>query len=69
MAPKNLQEIFDQTDTVELLRNSQLGAYIYPVVPPSSRTGAASSAPGAIRPCCTTSPTTWSTSSSRARTP
>jgi len=32
MAPKNLQEILDQTDAVELLRNSQIGAYIYPVV-------------------------------------
>jgi vanillate/3-O-methylgallate O-demethylase len=31
---KNLQEILDATDnTVELLRNSQLGAYVYPVVP------------------------------------
>jgi vanillate/3-O-methylgallate O-demethylase len=30
----NLQELLDQTgDTVELLRNSQIGAYIYPVVP------------------------------------
>jgi vanillate/3-O-methylgallate O-demethylase len=32
--PQNLQEVLDRTDnTVELLRNSQLGAYIYPVVP------------------------------------
>lgn len=34
MKPKNLQEVLDQAgNTVELLRNSQLGAYIYPVVP------------------------------------
>jgi vanillate/3-O-methylgallate O-demethylase len=34
MTAKNLQELLDQTgDTVSLLRNSQLGAYIYPVVP------------------------------------
>jgi len=33
MPAKNLQEVLDQTDTVELLRNSQIGAYIYPVVP------------------------------------
>jgi vanillate/3-O-methylgallate O-demethylase len=34
MSAKNLQDLLDQTgDTVELLRNSQLGAYIYPVVP------------------------------------
>jgi vanillate/3-O-methylgallate O-demethylase len=31
--PKNLQEILDANDTVELLRNSQIGAYVYPVVP------------------------------------
>ena len=34
MTAKNLQELLDQTgDTVGLLRNSQLGTYIYPVVP------------------------------------
>jgi vanillate/3-O-methylgallate O-demethylase len=34
MSAKNLQEVLDQAgDAVELLRNSQLGAYIYPVVP------------------------------------
>ena len=34
MTAKNLQEVLDQSgSTVELLRNSQLGAYIYPVVP------------------------------------
>jgi vanillate/3-O-methylgallate O-demethylase len=34
MSAKNLQELLDQAgNTVELLRNSQLGAYIYPVVP------------------------------------
>ncbi|RYF61459.1 MAG: aminomethyl transferase family protein [Comamonadaceae bacterium] len=34
MSPKNLQDVLDQAgNTVELLRNSQLGTYIYPVVP------------------------------------
>src|SRR5579871_6283540 len=34
MSPKNLQELLDSVgNTVELLRNSQLGAYVYPVVP------------------------------------
>ncbi len=34
MSAKNLQELLDRAgNTVELLRNSQLGAYIYPVVP------------------------------------
>jgi vanillate/3-O-methylgallate O-demethylase len=34
MTAKNLQELLDQTgNTVQLLRDSQIGAYIYPVVP------------------------------------
>jgi vanillate/3-O-methylgallate O-demethylase len=34
MTPSNLQELLDESgNTVELLRNSQIGAYIYPVVP------------------------------------
>ncbi|SDH16407.1 vanillate/3-O-methylgallate O-demethylase [Nonomuraea jiangxiensis] len=34
MSAKNLQEVLDQAgNTVELLRNSQIGAYVYPVVP------------------------------------
>src|SRR5579875_3287745 len=34
MPPSNLQEVLDGTDNiVEHLRNSQIGAYIYPVVP------------------------------------
>jgi vanillate/3-O-methylgallate O-demethylase len=33
-SPTNLQELLDQSgNTVELLRDSQIGAYIYPVVP------------------------------------
>jgi len=35
VAPKNLQEVLDASDgVVDLLRNSQIGAYIYPVVAP-----------------------------------
>src|SRR6201999_803975 len=34
MTPSNLQDLLDASpNTVELLRNSQIGAYIYPVVP------------------------------------
>jgi vanillate/3-O-methylgallate O-demethylase len=33
MSAKNLQEVLDSTDVVQMLRNAQLGAYIYPVVP------------------------------------
>ena len=29
----NLQELLDQQNPVEMLRNSQIGSYIYPVVP------------------------------------
>src|SRR5690606_22342810 len=29
----NLQELLNETSAVELLRNSQIGSYIYPVVP------------------------------------
>ncbi|HEV8104710.1 MAG TPA: hypothetical protein VGP69_13350, partial [Gaiellaceae bacterium] len=32
MTPTNLQQVLDATDPVELLRNSQIGAYVYPVV-------------------------------------
>ena len=32
MTPSNLQEILDVVPAVELLRNSQVGAYVYPVV-------------------------------------
>jgi vanillate/3-O-methylgallate O-demethylase len=34
MTPSSLQEVLDEAgNTVELLRNSQIGAYVYPVVP------------------------------------
>jgi vanillate/3-O-methylgallate O-demethylase len=34
MTSRNLQQLLDQTpNTVDMLRNSQIGAYIYPVVP------------------------------------
>ncbi|MEI9892322.1 MAG: hypothetical protein WDN45_19310 [Caulobacteraceae bacterium] len=34
MSPRNLEEVLNQAgNTVKHLRNSQLGAYIYPVVP------------------------------------
>ena len=34
MTPSNLQELLAESgNTVDLLRNSQIGAYVYPVVP------------------------------------
>src|ERR1700689_666110 len=34
MPEKNLEEMLKTRNPVEMLRNSQIGAYIYPVVPP-----------------------------------
>ncbi len=36
MSPKNLEEVLKKNagNTVDMLRNSQIGAYVYPVVPP-----------------------------------
>ena len=60
VSARNLQEVLDRSgNIVELLRSSQIGTYIYPVVRPSSPTGGASSVPGARRPSCSTSPTIW----------
>ena len=68
MTASNLQEVLDNApSTVELLRNSQEGAYVYPVVPTSSPTGAEQVAWARPR-CCSTSRTTWRTCTSRART-
>jgi vanillate/3-O-methylgallate O-demethylase len=34
MTRKNLEQLLQETDnTVDMLRNSQIGAYVYPVVP------------------------------------
>ena len=33
MADKNLEEMVKTRNPVEMLRNSQIGAYVYPVVP------------------------------------
>ncbi len=64
MSPKNLQELLDESgNIVELLRNSQIGAYIYPVVPSEFSNWRHEQRPGATRSCSSTSPTTWSTCS------
>jgi len=50
MAARNLEEILAASgNTVQLLRNSQLGAYVYRWSRPSSATGAASSGVAAQR--------------------
>ena len=60
MADKNLEEMLKPRNPVEMLRNSQIGAYVYPVVPVGIlATGATSRWPGARPRCCSTSRTTW----------
>src|SRR3954452_18750268 len=55
MTAKNLQELLDQTgDTVGLLRNSQLGTYIYPVVPSEFTNWGVSRRHGSRPPCSST---------------
>src|SRR5690349_13166097 len=69
MSAKNLQEVLDNAgNTVELLRNSQLGAYIYPVVPAEFTNWRREVLAWRERRCCTTRRTTWSTCSSSATT-
>jgi hypothetical protein len=50
MSHTNLESVLKSAgNPVKLLRNSQLGAYVYPVVPSEFQTGATNSAPGANR--------------------
>ena len=60
MNPHNLEGVLEAAGgTVAMLRNSQLGAYVYPVVAPEFSNGATSSAPGAKARSCSTNPTIW----------
>ena len=60
MAANNLEQLLSsQGNIVDMLRNSQLGAYVHPVVAPEFPTGAANSGPGSTARCCSTSRTTW----------
>ena len=57
---KNLQELLDESgSTVELLRNSKLGTYIYPVVPTEFSNWRREQKAWRTRLCCTTRRTTW----------
>ena len=69
MAAKNLQEILDQTHPVELLRNSQVGAYVYPVVAAEFTNWRREQQAWREQRSSTTSRITWSTSSSWGPTP
>ena len=60
MSAQNLESLLEAVgESGQLLRNSQIGAYVYPVVPPNTQTGATSNAPGAKPPCSSTSRITW----------
>ena len=68
MTARNLEDVLKAAgNTVKMLRNSQLGAYVYPVVAPEfSNWRDEQRAWRRQRACCSTSPTTWRTSTSRA---
>ena len=69
MATSNLQQVLDAAgNTVELLRNSQIGTYIYPVVPAEFSNWRREQKAWRETAVLSTRPTTWSMSSSRART-
>ena len=70
MSHKNLEELLRTVgNPVNMIRNSQIGAYVYPVVPPNTRIGAMSSGLGANRAYSSINPITWWTSTSRGPTP
>jgi hypothetical protein len=70
MEHRSLNDLLQSVENpVQMLRNSQIGAYVYPVVPRSSATGARSSRRGVKAPSCSTSRTTWRKSRSRDRMP
>src|SRR3546814_10436727 len=69
MTACNLEQVLAAAgNTVKMLRNSQLGAYVYPVLRRNFPTGAASSGPGNTAPCCSINRFIWSTSISVDRT-
>ena len=70
MGQQGLEDVLRAAgNPVTMLRNSQIGAYVYPVVPAGiSPTGATNSAPGATAACCSTSRTTWPSCSSKGPT-
>ena len=60
MSYKNLEEKLQAVgDTVRMLRNSQIGAYVYPVVAPEFTNWRDEQRAGARPASSTTSPTTW----------
>ena len=58
---QSLEDLLKTKNPVDLLRNSQIGAYVYPVVPAEYRTGGMNSVPGETLAFCSTSPITWPT--------
>lgn len=66
---KSLEDMIGAADNaMSLLRNSRIGAYVYPVVAGAFSNWREEQRPGARPPYCSTSPITWWTCSSRDRT-
>jgi vanillate/3-O-methylgallate O-demethylase len=60
MTRKNLEQLLQETgNTVDMLRNSQIGAYVYPVVPNEFTNWRDEQRAWRETACCSTSPTTW----------
>ena len=60
MAQSSLEQLLRSAgNTVKMLRNSPIGAYVYPVVPSEFPTGATNSALGGNPRCCSINRITW----------
>ena len=61
MTQRSLEDLLQTANPVELLRNSQEGAYVYPVVPSEFSNWRDEQLAWAKPRCCSTSRTTWRT--------
>jgi hypothetical protein len=69
MTQKSLEDLLRGTgNTVDMLRNSQIGAYVYPWCRQNSAIGGRNKRPGAKPPSYSISRTIWPRSRSRALT-
>jgi vanillate/3-O-methylgallate O-demethylase len=60
MTQRSLEDVLTAAgNPVHMLRQSQIGAYVYPVVPSEFTNWRDEQSPGKRRLCCSTRPTTW----------